>query len=252
MSYYATNAVYRRLETAPVKHLVWASGNAWILVYADPTAHVRTIVFVSGNSMQNAEPAVHDRLSVAATAARALAMKSAVPYAAITFDDEANSIDGVRLDDQPIGLAELKTWFSGVGLAVNSGATRKEINSAESSAYHNWQRNNLGAIKVSDVDLIRWDGDTGTAIELLELKRSFYALEAWRPYPQDFPNFNVLANLASRTDARFTIAYNRRVTSPQFLDDASRLSLFAYSANGGPTSLGQVTFEEFTEGQYLR
>jgi hypothetical protein len=144
----------------------------------------------------------------------------------------------------------LKGWFASVGLPVSAGAPQKAINSRQSSAYHDWQRGNLGAIKVSDVDLIRLGSDDQTPTEVIELKRSFYPLGSWRPYTQDYPNFNVISDVTGRVGARFTIAYNRRVTNPSFVDDASRLSLFAYSKAGGAQALGEFSFEQFANGAY--
>lgn len=251
MRYYTTNAVYKLLEAHHNEQFVWVSGTAWILLYADNAAQVRAVAFVSGHSMGSADSQIVARLKAAETAANTLAEVAQLPFAVIKFDDRAASIDRVELNGNSIELPALKAWFSKIGLPVNAGATQKEINSAESSAYHSWQRNNLGSIKVSDVDLIRIDAGAKSVTELIELKRSFYSLEQWKPYRQDFDNFNVVANLAIRIGAKFTIAYNQRVTKPEFRDDASRLSLFSYSMSNGPQTLGMVTFDQFVKGAYL-
>ncbi len=251
MSYYATNAVYKLLEAHRNEQFIWASGTAWILLYADNTAHVRAVAFVSGHSMGSTDSQIVDRLKAAETTANLLAEIAQLPFAVIQFDNRAASIDRVELNGNSIELSALRDWFSKVGLPVNAGATQKPINSAESSAYHNWQRNNLGSIKVSDVDLIRIDAGAKSVAELVELKRSFDPLEKWKPYPQDFDNFNVVANLANRIGAKFTIAYNQRVSKTEIGDDASRLSLFSYSKSNGPQILGVVTFDQFVKGAYL-
>lgn len=250
MKYYSTNSVYEELIKQYSGDLVWASENAWILLYADCSASVKVVTFVSGDSTRQARPSVVARLKDAENASRMLASSAKIPFASICFDDAATEIDHVYLNSHSVSLLTLKEWFSGNGLRVDSGSTGKAINSRASSAYHNWQRSNLGAIKVSDVDLIRLDNVDQHAIELIELKRSFYSLKDWEPYPEDFQNFNVVANLADRIGARFTIAYNVRTKKPPVLDDPSNLSLFDYSKNGGARSIGVRPFAHFQQGQY--
>ena len=244
-NYYKTNAIYAELEKCGDIPFVWTSGNAWILLYADNTAHVRLVAFVSGRSTTQAGQGILSRLEAAQSKAVGLDKDAGAAFATIQFDDKAASIDNVDLDGHTVTLGELKDWFAATGLAVKGRTTAKAINDASSSAYHNWQRENLGAIKVSDLDLLRLDPNTGRVVEILELKRSFIPLDKWRPYPEDFPNFNVVSNLAARVGARFTIAYNVRVKQPEFHDDVSRISLFAYSFDDGARALGVVPLDRF-------
>lgn len=89
----------------------------------------------------------------------------------------------------------------------------------------------------------------GTANEIVELKRSFYPLKEWTPYPQDFSNFNLISHLAGIARVRFTIAYNQRNKAP-FHDDASRLKVYAYSTCAGPEEIAIMDFDRFYRGEY--
>ena len=247
--YYKTNAIYTELEKYADIPFVWTSGNAWILLYADNTAEVKIVATVLGHSTRRVNKKIKSRIETAQSKAVTLAKAASAIFATIEFDDEATEIDKVTLNGHTATLSELKDWFAKAGLAVKGSATSKAINDAASSAYHKWQRENLGAIKVSDMDLLRLDPDTGGVVEILELKRSFISLENWRPYPVDFQNFNVIENLATRVGVRFTIAYNVRITQPTFRDDASLISLFDYSRKGGARAKGIIPFESFLKGR---
>jgi hypothetical protein len=247
LAYYTTNAVYQELEKYYDGSFVWTSGSAWILLYSDSAASVKALVFVSGNSSHGLNSEADARLLAAEAVARKLAIAGGVPFATILFDDVAVEIDHVQLDTRLVTLSELKNWFFDKGLDVKTGSTGKAINSQESSAYHNWQRANLGAISVTDIDLIRLNDDRKRVIQLIELKRSFYSLSKWSPYPADFSNFNAIESLASRVDAEFLIVYNVRYKNP-WLDDASSLSIFSYSESGGPVSLGVKSINDFRIG----
>ena len=248
MNYYKTNAVYIELEKLNDSQFIWVSGNAWILLYADSSAIVRVLAFVTGASTLKAEDLTLKRHSRARQTASMLAEAAGLKFTSIEFDDNAESIVNVKQDGNLRSLGELKKWFSAAGLPVSGAATTKAINKASSSAYHYWQRANLGAIKVSDLDLLRVDNSSGKVVDLYELKRSFISFSIWKPYTQDFPNFNVVANLAERIGSRFTIVYNIKEKGPTFRDDASRVSLFAYSRASGAHALGAVTFDDFVKG----
>ena len=246
MAYYQSNAVYKALEQTANHPFAWVSGNAWMLVYGDTSAVPRVMVLAHGTSWKQ-QPAAMRTFERIAAAAR-------LPVARVAFDDAAESVADVRYADglagpgTTISLADLKAKFQAFGLPVKSGVCGKSVNDATSSAYHKWQRDNLGAIKVTDVDLVRLDGN-GNPTEIVELKRSYYPLSQWKPYSDDFVNFNVLLAVAGKAGLRFTIAYNLRQKTP-FKDDASTLSLFDYRTPNAPKSIGQFPFDDFVAGKY--
>lgn len=246
MSYYKTNAVYGRLELEEDHPFVWVSGNAWMLVYGDQNASPKALVLAFGSSWNIQKEVV--RVS------KEIAQKSGIPLFFVRFDDSVDEIEKVGFSQpghKPIELTldELKEEFAKTGLPVKSGHCGKSVNDATSSAYHNWQRASLGAIKVTDIDLVRLDDD-GEPIEVLELKRSFYSLQDWKPYQDDFVNFNLLLSVCRQADIKMNIAYNVRETKPVFKDDASRFAIFSFSAPSSPDKTGLVSYADFLRGAY--
>jgi hypothetical protein len=239
--YYSTNAVLETLSKSP-GDFVWPAGNSWILVYALQTEVPVAVVFVRGQSVSE---------NAVANYARQLAERAGLPFLSVEFDDTSSEISEVQVFDSDkrvrVPLPELKQRFEKLGLPVTSGAVTKAVNDKESSAYHHWQREELGAIKVTDIDLLRVV-DT-EIVEVLELKRSFFSLETWRPYKADYTNFNVIANVCEPAGVRFTIAYNVRTTNPT-RDDPSRLSLFAYDSQSKVSPIGLLSFDDFAAGKY--
>ena len=139
--------------------------------------------------------------------------------------------------------------FAELGLPVPKGGTKKLINDASSSAFHKWQRQNLGAITVSDLDLFRTKTSFHHA-EFIELKRSYIDVESWRPFRADFPNFLLMNSVARRCGVALTIAYNVRHKNP-LNDDPSVISLFGFSEHGSIIQKCRVSFEAFVAGSYM-
>ena len=254
--YYDTNDVYERLQAyGPDVPFVWVSGNAWIVAYADAGEVMRILAFVTGRSTDSANGDELTRLQSARRVAGRLANAANVPFADIWFDDTVDEIDSVRLNGTEINLTGLRRWFAGSGLPVNDSAPAKSINRQASSAYHDWQRAHLGTIKVTDIDLLRMDRTTDRIEAIYELKRSYIGLDQWKPFPDDFTNFNIASGLATAVGARFRIVYNvfhreDRGTGRPRVDDASQVSTFSYSRSEGGTTrlLGTMNFEDFVAG----
>lgn len=244
MRYYQSNAIYERLRNADNRSLSWTAANAWTLVYGDGNSNPAALALVAGRSWEPQNEIV--------SVVEYLGKASGIPAIKIYFDDTVSHIDFVKIKFDgseliEISLDDLKSIFSEFGLAVTTGRATKAINDASSSAYHNWQRANLGRITVSDIDLFRFGGN-GTPSEIIELKRSYIGLDRWKPFQADFPNFNLLMKLAKLSSIRMTIAYNIRHKNP-FFDDASNISIFNFSEKG-PDHLGIFTFEEFVASKY--
>lgn len=252
--YYKDNSVYAEIASRRGADFAWAAGNAWNLLYADADASLRAIVSIRGHSSYVVKGAMA-RADLAEEKAAYLAAKANLAFFKITFDDDASEVQAVTVNGpgyskpREMTLPELKVLFGEMQLPIAVSTTSKAVNDKTSSAYHNWQRTNLGALKVSDLDLLRLDGSYGHPIEIIELKRSYISLERWAPYPADFTNFNLVFKLAQATNTKFTIAYNVRETKP-WNDDASRISLFSYTIVRGPKHLGIYSFDDFYNGNY--
>jgi hypothetical protein len=90
-------------------------------------------------------------------------------------------------------------------------------------------------------------------VEVVELKRSRIALSDWRPYRQDFRNFEIVWKLTSVSNLPMTILYNYRSENP-FLDDISSVAIFSLNFEGQTvpwTLLGTFPFSYFLESGYL-
>ncbi len=239
MAYYSSNAIYEKLASTGKKNFHWVYENAWVLAYGDSEYNPKAIVLAFNNQWKSDPEIVKQTCKIAENAN--------LPMIQICFDSSKEVIDSVDVSEfenkfTSMKLRDLKSLFLQFGLPIQSGVTAKAINSAESSAYHNWQRNNLGgSVIVADIDLIK-DEEDG-AMTILELKRSFYDLESWAPYPADFSNFFVLENLCHLSNNKFFIVYNKRVTKPNFIDDASKVSVFSFN-QGKPKKIGIFDFEQ--------
>jgi len=226
-----------------------------MLLYADHNESLKIAVFVRGKSTDGLPESEKARIQSAQTVYSRLAEKAQLPFISIVFDDTIETISEVYLESStaggPIGnsisLQALTDVFKQAGLPAPNSSPDKAINKHASSAYHEWQRASLGNIKVTDVDLIRIDG--ARSLEVVELKRSYYSLDRWQPFRDDFTNFNLLEAFCERISAGLTIIYNQRITNP-FSDDASRVSAFSYSSRGGASAIGVLRFEEFVSGKY--
>ena len=250
--YYQTNDVYRRLEGAGLSPpLIWCSGNAWIVAYADTNQESRLIAYITGRSVANAKESERKRLHRASVASSLLADSAGIPWAEISFDDQIDEIDSVQLNDSSVKLPELKRWFANIGLATMPGTTpSKAINDRSSSAYHNWQRSSLGNITVTDVDLIKVVRRKPQISAIYELKRSGQPLNSWRPYVEDFPNFDILSKLAETANAEFKIVYNVLTSGKQRIDRADSLKVFNYShLNQSYQEIGIWSFDDFIRGE---
>lgn len=249
MAYYQTNAVYDNLIKYDTKDFVWTSGNAWILLYGNNRSQVKVVVFVSGKTTETLSGNELSRLKTAEKLALILSERAKLQFANIVFDDTVKDISEVKLNGEMVSLERLTGWFEDAGLSVRQGVTGKAINDSSSSAYHDWQRRYLGAITVSDLDLIY--APSGMVSTICELKRSYIALDRWSPFRNDFANFDLIKDLCIKAKIEFRIIYNVRHKAPNFFDDASKLRIYKYSTSGGPVSIRQLDFQELITGSDL-
>ena len=131
-------------------------------------------------------------------------------------------------------LQDLKNKFSGYGLPISNSKTDKYLNDKVSSAYHKWQRDQLGrSLVVSDIDLVNIKN--GSLFAFYELKRSYKSLEEWQPHRDDYPNFILLSKLAQKSGLLLRIAYNVRTKNPWY-DNISKIKVFEFK-HGNPVSI---------------
>lgn len=245
-NYYTTNAIYE--ELSKIQHnFLWASGNSWTLIYGNKIdIEPKIIAFVQGYSWP------YNQLLIDAVANISDLVK--IPILYIKFDDTAKSVQTVDIWDarsqkyNSIPLNELKKIFHLNGLNIADGSCDKYLNSEKSSAYHAWQRESLGnKIVVSDLDLIRIDPQNKIVIEICELKRSFYSLSEWKPYSDDYINFNLLYNMIKNSTIAFKIVYNQRTKNP-WRDIHDPVKVYSYTSNKPVLIQEECSFSDFVKG----
>lgn len=130
---------------------------------------------------------------------------------------------------------ELRNIFEKYGV-VQPGTAGKRVNQYTSSSYHDWQRNQLGRITVSDFDLIKFTNQE--VKEIVELKRSKISLNSWSPYEADYPNFALLINtiVGSKKQIPFFLYYNVMRAGERGMreEDISQLKVFEFITPGCP------------------
>lgn len=234
--YYQTNALYNFLEEHPDDRFFFVASDMWMLTYGNSDCDPLLLVLVSGVHETVITNAITVKERSAIEMLNSISIASNVPLIFIRFSIDLESIDSIMVYDaqainfQRKSLDELKATFSRYGLPIKNAPTAKYLNDKLSSAYHNWQRHQLGSsLKVSDIDLINIKD--GALFAFYELKRSYKSLEIWQPYRDDYPNFILLSRLASRAGLRFRIAYNVRTKNP-WNDDISRIKVFGFNHVG--------------------
>jgi len=248
--YYKGNAIYDELSR--VNHnFIWATGNAWLLIYGDKKSNPKVFTLVVGKSWKKQLDIIK--------ALKFISSKTSIPFFLIKFNDEKESsidkiafISSIEKKKDIITLDELKNKFINVGLDIKFAKSHKYLNDKESSLYHKWQRNELGYnITVSDVDLIRINKKTGEPTEFIELKRSYIEVDKWFPYSDDFANFNLIYNtIAPSTNINFNILYNQRLTRPSFIDKHNPVSIFSYTPDKPTIIARKISFQNFVDKEY--
>lgn len=228
-SYYSSNALYDYLQRNPKTNFKFVVGNMWQLVYGDNNCTPKALVLAVGVNKADYERTLSSSEQEAFNQLQYLSLKCNIPLLYVRFIADGE-IEGVKTindkgDFANLSMRELTQKFNSLGLPTSNTPTAKYLNDRSSSAYHNWQRNSLGAaLTVSDIDLWKLDANSNPSY-FYELKRSYYALERWKPFPDDYRNFRLLSNLANSARIGFRIAYNVREKNP-FKDDISKLKIF--------------------------
>lgn len=240
--------MYDYLDRNPHERLKFPSGNLWPLIYANKVnfdAQVLVLVVgTEGGTISNSFQEQHALINQ-------LGERANIPVAVVAFDTDVRIIEEVQYSEgrnrlERISLLTLADRMKALGLSVNNTPTSKAINDEYSSAYHKWQRDNLGNdIVVVDIDMFKISSE-GVIEKFYELKRSFKELNEWSPYQVDYNNFRVMSRLANKTNIGFDIVYNRRTKNPWF-DDISNLSVFNVDFNRGTpiNPVGRVDLETF-------
>ena len=229
MPEYNGNAIYDYIIDNDLDYFFCVE-NEWILVYGNVQSIPRLIVYVSKVSDINSSLSVDENTSI--NRSYNLANNLNLPFVCVRFMANSEVVlvwQSGTTAWQRMTYDQLRDLYEFYGV-VSPGTPKKCVNQYVSSPYHDWQRQNLGSITVSDFDLIRYrDGEIE---EIIELKRSKKRLQEWVPYTNDYPNFALLINaiVCSKRDISFILYYNLMQNGPagRRIEDISQIKVFDF------------------------
>lgn len=252
---YIGNAIYDYVYNEDLDYYFSAEHN-WMLVYGNAVSIPKILVFASKVTDINSN--CPDSKRKEAKKAFSIARYLKLPFIFVRFmvNNDLVSVWEERVGQwRTVTYDQLRDIYERYGV-VQPGTARKRVNQYTSSPYHDWQRNNLGRITVSDFDLIKYNN--GQVQEIIELKRSKISLNTWTPYTNDYPNFALLINaiVGSGEKIPFTLYYNwmRAGQIGMRAEDTSQIKVFDFIIPPNMISSNQVQYRfrgYYTLGQLL-
>lgn len=248
MEYYSGNAIYELIKNQQLSNCIFTTGRMWFLVYADKSTEPLVLILLSEKSDDVEYKS--NNLSTEENAfipfAKEISRLTSVPLIYVCFNSKSKPISDVVVSSdfinfKKMGMEDYIHYINRFGPVFGTVATKKEINDKYSNVYQVWQNQHGGIATGSDIDLMITSKD-GEIHTIFELKRSFFQLEDWKPYRQDFHNFEVIYNLLRSTNIHFYIMYNRRTKTP-FFDDASKVRLFKIESSNPLRYTDKGTFD---------
>lgn len=239
---YKGNAIYDYVVENGLGYF-FSAENCWILVYGDSCSIPKILVFAcKTDNFKSASKEVKTNANRALKLAGILKL----PFICVCF---MSNVDTVSIWEsknkywKKVSYGELRDIYEEYGV-VRPGTAKKAVNQYVSSPYHDWQRNNLGRITVSDFDLLKYRGNQIT--EIIELKRSKINVDSWSPFEKDFPNFALLINsiVNSGTKIPFKLYYNKMYdgTKGNRKEDISNIKVFDFVIPDKMISSNQIEY----------
>ena len=231
---YKGNGITQYIVDNKLDDYFFSAKNSWLLLYGKKEGQVpepRLLAFVCEVNDGYAYTADQKKnLSDAVVISKELNL----PLLAIRFKKNCNDVAVTEkgVPTRLITYSELKEKFQKeYNVIPNAEYGNKDINAYSSSSYHDWQRQALGGIVVTDLDLVKIDRHNETIEKIFELKRSRTFVNYWTPYPEDYMNFGLIINaiIASKKNIPFCLLYNRyEMIGINRIDDISKMSVFAF------------------------
>lgn len=224
MEYYKGNAIYDYFNKTSDNRFKFACANQWQIVYGNLNCQPKLLLAISGlNSTEIETPRSLDKEKIIFEPLKEIHRLTGIPLILLRFDINKEEINEVFIVDyannqrslQRIKINDLSSFLEKFDLPIiKNTSTTKYLNDKTSSAFHNWQRANLGAkLQVSNLDLIKFSPSNKIS-DIYELKRSYYDLNRWEPFPADFNNFKLLWNLCKSSNINLHILYNQKTRNP--------------------------------------
>ena len=233
---YEGNGITKYIIDNKLDDYFFSAKNSWLLLYGKKEGDIpvpRLLAFVCEVNDCYAYTAEQKKnLSDAIVISKELNL----PLLAIRFKKNCNDVAVAEkgIPTRLITYSELKEKFQKeYNVIPEAEHGNKDINAYSSSSYHDWQRQALGGIVVTDLDLVKIDRLNEKIEKIFELKRSFKPLYEWEPYLADSMNFGLIINaiIASKKNIPFHLLYNRYTNdiNGNRTDDISKISLFAFN-----------------------
>lgn len=241
---YTGNAIYEYIYNENLDYYFSAKDN-WLLVYGNMYNIPKILVFVSKVTNINNDYSEEEKEKVNKSFSIARFLKLPFIFVRFMVDNKIVRIwEGQVGQWQDVTYNQLRNIYEKYGV-VQSGIVQKSVNQYTSSSYHEWQRNHLGKITVSDFDLIK--NNNGKVQEIIELKRSKVPLNIWKPYENDYSNFALLINtiVGSKEKIYFTLYYNllKAGQKGMRLEDTSQIKVFDFNIPNYMISSNQVNYQ---------
>lgn len=197
MDIYTGNKIYDYIREKDLRNYYYSSLNDWALIYGDKNSMPKLMLFLS--KVENPESRVDGEERTRLRFVMSISKFLKLPFIFIRYAEENPNVFVWEWDGQEIKNLHprIEPWSSLTSVfqsydLLEDGGVNKPVNQYVSNSYHEWQRSNLGNITVSDLDLVKLDGNK--IVEIIELKRSKIPLHKWEPYRKDFANFKLIRN----------------------------------------------------------
>lgn len=207
MEKYSGNAICEYIRRKGLDLYYCSAKNNWMLIYGNIDSIPKIMVFVI--SVKDINCVFSDTEKQEMHKALSIARYLGLPFMVVGTKEKNEFVKFWKEGEKKweiINYDKLRDIYQEYGV-VQQGSAKKRVNQYVSSSYHIWQREALGPITVSDLDLIKYDKDR--VQEIIELKRSKIALDQWKPFEKDYPNFALLINaiVLSGKNIPFTLYY---------------------------------------------
>ena len=243
MQEYKGNAIYNYILNRKYSYFFCVKNN-WVLIYGNACCMPKLLVYVSKVPSLNI-PIGNDEHSAFLKSFK-LSKYLNLPFLCVRFMPKSSELYLWQEECakwRKMRFDTLRDVYESFGL-VEPGIAKKAINQYSSSPYHDWQRENLGRITVSNLDLIKFKEDKTE--ENIELKRSKQALESWEPYRADYPNFALLLNtiVSSGKKIKFSLYYTllHEGRVGERVEDISKIKLYNFFIPKQSISCDQVQY----------
>lgn len=240
---YTGNGIYDYITEKGLDYFFCADGT-WLLIYGDERSTPKLLALVCEVDDIYKRPGTPEERGARAAAGVANCLGLPLVLVRFTAGGERLMVWQSRTGRwERMTYDELRGVYESFGV-VRQGTAGKRVNQYLSSSYHSWQRQSLGPVTVSDLDLIRLRN--GEAAEMIELKRSRVGLSSWTPYTDDYPNFALIINAiaGSGSEIPFTLYYDLMPDGPagRRREDISRIKVFDFAIPRGLIDAQEVKY----------